>query len=55
MKLNYMVWPAAQVVNFAFVPVAWQVIYVSAVSLVWGVVLASKNSAVDAKLAQKSS
>lgn len=45
MKLNYTLWPAAQVVNFAFVPTAWQVVYVSAVSLVWGVILSAKNSA----------
>jgi len=45
MKLNYTIWPAAQLINFAFVPVPWQVVYVSGVSLVWSVILSSKNSA----------
>jgi hypothetical protein len=44
MKLNYQLWPAAQAVNFAFVPVAWQVIYVASVSLVWNVILSGKNA-----------
>jgi len=44
MKLNYQIWPLAQAVNFAFVPVAWQVVYVSGVSLVWSVLLSAKNS-----------
>jgi len=43
LKANVMVWPAAQALNFAFVPTPWQPVYVSCVSLVWGIFLASKN------------
>lgn len=39
MKANWILWPAAQLVNFAMVPRAWQIIYVNCVGLVWNVIL----------------
>ncbi|KAH8368342.1 hypothetical protein KR084_010231 [Drosophila pseudotakahashii] len=32
---NYMLWPAAQMINFSFVPLGYQVIYVQFVALIW--------------------
>jgi len=32
---NYMLWPAAQMINFSFVPLGYQVIYVQCIALIW--------------------
>ncbi|XP_022216672.1 mpv17-like protein [Drosophila obscura] len=32
---NYMLWPAAQFVNFTFVPLPYQVIYAQFIALIW--------------------
>ncbi|XP_017085769.1 mpv17-like protein [Drosophila eugracilis] len=32
---NYMLWPAAQLINFRFVPLSHQVLYVQCVALIW--------------------
>ncbi|KAI0562220.1 hypothetical protein FGB62_64g150 [Gracilaria domingensis] len=38
MKANWMLWPAAQFINFSFVPKHLQVVYVNCVALVWNVI-----------------
>lgn len=40
MKANWMLWPAAQVINFACIPRSFQVVYVNCIALVWCVILA---------------
>lgn len=40
LRANWMLWPAAQAVNFALVPREWQMIYVNTVALGWSVALA---------------
>ncbi|KAH8304292.1 hypothetical protein KR059_005652, partial [Drosophila kikkawai] len=32
---NYMLWPMAQVINFSFVPLSYQVLYVQVIALIW--------------------
>lgn len=44
MKMNYMLWPAANVINFAFVPPMHRVLYVSSVALVWNTYVCFKNA-----------
>lgn len=39
MKANWMLWPAAQFVNFSFVPSAYQVLYVNGIALIWNIIL----------------
>lgn len=39
MKANWSLWPAAQFINFKFVPSELRVIYVNMVALVWNVIL----------------
>lgn len=39
-----MIWPLVQAVNFAFVPVPLQVLFVNVVGLAWGAVLSSVNA-----------
>lgn len=43
-KGNYMLWPAAQLVNFTFVPTRLAVLYVSGVSVVWNTWLCYMSS-----------
>lgn len=40
MKVNYMIWPAVQIVNFKFVPMQHRVIVVNIVALFWNTYLA---------------
>jgi len=40
MKINYMIWPAVQIVNFKFVPMQHRVIVVNIVALFWNTYLA---------------
>ncbi|KAH8396500.1 hypothetical protein KR222_011597 [Zaprionus bogoriensis] len=35
MKANYMLWPMAQMVNFSYVPVQYQVLYAQFIALIW--------------------
>ncbi|XP_016950414.1 mpv17-like protein [Drosophila biarmipes] len=35
MARNYMLWPAAQMINFSFVPLRYQVFYAQTIALVW--------------------
>lgn len=42
LKANYMLWPAAQLINFRFVPLSYRVPFVSCVALVWNTYLAWK-------------
>ena len=44
LKANYMLWPAAQLVNFTFVPQRLAVLYVSGVSVVWNTYLCWMNA-----------
>lgn len=39
MKANWTLWPAAQVVNFALIPKAWQMLYVNFVGFTWNIIL----------------
>ncbi|CAN8067733.1 unnamed protein product [Agarophyton chilense] len=38
LKANWMLWPAAQFINFSFVPKNLQVVYVNCVALVWNMI-----------------
>lgn len=42
LKANYMLWPAAQLINFRFVPLSYRVPFASCVALVWNTYLAWK-------------
>lgn len=39
MKANWTIWPAAQFVNFAFIPKTFQIVYVNCIALFWNVIL----------------
>lgn len=39
MKANWMLWPAAQAINFSVVPKTWQILYVNSVGFVWNIIL----------------
>lgn len=40
---NYKLWPAAQIVNFNFVPLQYQVLYAQMIALLWNVYLCFKT------------
>lgn len=40
LKLNYLIWPIANFVNFKFVPIDLRILYISTVGLFWGAILA---------------
>ncbi|WBW73805.1 mitochondrial Mpv17/PMP22 family protein 2 [Schizosaccharomyces osmophilus] len=44
LKANYILWPAAQFINFNFIPFVFQVIFVNAMAMVWMTYLSLKNS-----------
>ncbi|XP_062511602.1 uncharacterized protein LOC134187485 [Corticium candelabrum] len=48
MKANYMLWPAVQIINFKFVPVAHQLNLILIVSLGWAAFLSRLSAADDA-------
>lgn len=39
MKMNYYIWPAANLVNFMFVPIQYQVLWANMISLVFNAAL----------------
>lgn len=39
MKANWLLWPAAQMINFTIIPKTFQIIYVNGVALIWNVIL----------------
>jgi len=41
---NWMLWPAAQLINFDFVPLQLRVVFASGVALVWNIYLAWKSN-----------
>lgn len=41
LKINYLIWPAANFINFNFVPPAFRVLYVSSLSVVWNTILSN--------------
>lgn len=36
---NYLIWPAAQVINFMVIPTAWRMLYVNMVGFFWSIIL----------------
>jgi len=44
LKGNYIVWPAAQAVNFKFMPLEHRVLFVNVVSIGWNCYLSFLNS-----------
>ncbi|KAK9468970.1 hypothetical protein V1512DRAFT_202092 [Lipomyces arxii] len=44
-KSNYVIWPAAQIINFRLVPLYLQIPFISTVGLVWNTYLSMSNSA----------
>jgi len=43
MKVNYYIWPAANLVNFMFVPIQYQVLWANLISLVYNAALSFIN------------
>ncbi|KXZ48868.1 hypothetical protein GPECTOR_25g453 [Gonium pectorale] len=41
LKANYVLWPIAHIINFAFVPPAQRILYCNAVGVLWTVILSS--------------
>jgi len=39
LKFNYMIWPAAQIFNFTFVPLQHRVLFANMISLLWSTIL----------------
>lgn len=52
LKLNWVFWPAAQLVNFRFVPLQQRVGYVSLCLVFWNAVLSYVHNRNEAKLLQ---
>uniref|UniRef100_A0A1E1WXI2 Mitochondrial inner membrane protein Mpv17 n=1 Tax=Amblyomma aureolatum TaxID=187763 RepID=A0A1E1WXI2_9ACAR len=50
LKANYMLWPAAQLINFRFVPLSYRVPFASCVALVWNTYLAWKANRTTEKV-----
>ncbi|KAK9319737.1 hypothetical protein V1517DRAFT_265704 [Lipomyces orientalis] len=44
LKSNYMVWPAAQIINFRLIPLHLQLPFISTVGLLWNIWLSIANS-----------
>jgi hypothetical protein len=44
LKANYMIWPAANVVNYGFVPLQYRILFINCVNLVWTTVLSTISS-----------
>jgi len=41
LKLNYLLWPAAHCINFAFIPSDQRILYINCVAILWTVVLST--------------
>ncbi|KAG2495218.1 hypothetical protein HYH03_006824 [Edaphochlamys debaryana] len=41
LRANYVLWPAAHIINFAFVPPAQRILYCNAVGVIWTVILST--------------
>jgi len=52
MKANYVLWPAANVINYKFMPVDLRILYISCVSLIWNVFLSHQQHRNPQKKAQ---
>ena len=44
LKANYVLWPAVQIVNFRFMPLQFQLPFVSTVGIAWTAYLSLTNS-----------
>jgi hypothetical protein len=45
LKANYMLWPAAHCINFAFIPGDQRILYINCVAVLWTVVLSTAAAA----------
>lgn len=43
MKANYVLWPAANVINYKFMPIDLRILFISGVALVWNVYLSHQQ------------
>ncbi|EPY51812.1 Mvp17/PMP22 family protein 2 [Schizosaccharomyces cryophilus OY26] len=50
LKANYILWPAAQFINFTFIPFVFQVLFVNAIAMIWTSYLSLKNSSSNVSL-----
>ncbi|KAL5604025.1 hypothetical protein BROUX41_002021 [Berkeleyomyces rouxiae] len=50
LKTNWLVWPAVQIVNFRFMPVQFQLPFVSTVGIAWTAYLSLANATEDAEI-----
>ncbi|EEB05612.1 Mvp17/PMP22 family protein 2 [Schizosaccharomyces japonicus yFS275] len=44
LKANYLLWPVAQLVNFCFIPLKYQVLFVNMIAVFWTTFLSLKNN-----------
>lgn len=47
LKANWMIWPAAQCINFALIPLRYQVIFVESIAIFWNAYLSNVLNAED--------